>query len=107
MTTKLIAALALCVLITACEPATDVTKPTASPAAQSTTTPAASASPEATAPASTAAAVKTGDKVKVTINGSAVEATVVSIDEKALKATVKVQGETKERTVNLSDIVKQ
>jgi hypothetical protein len=50
---------------------------------------------------------KAGDKVKVTINGAAVEATVVSIDEKVLKATVKVQGETKERTVNLSDIVKQ
>ena len=107
MTTKLIAVLALCVLIAACEPATDVTKPTASPAAQSTATPAPSPSPEATATASTAAAVKTGDKVKVTINGAAVEATVISIDEKALKATVKVQGETKERTVNLSDIVKQ
>ena len=101
MTTKLIAVLALCVLIAACEPATDVAKPAASPAAQSTT-PAPSPSPEATA-----TAWKTGDKVKVTINGAAVEATVVSIDEKALKATVKVQGETKERTVNLSDIVKQ
>jgi hypothetical protein len=41
------------------------------------------------------------------MNGAAVEATLVSIDEKAAKATVKVQGETKERTVNLSDIVKQ
>ena len=105
MTTKLIAVLALCVLIAACEPGSEVAKPTASPAAQSTT-PAPSPSPEATAPASTAT-VKTGDKVKVTINGAAVEATVVSIDEKALKATVKVQGETKERTVNLSDLVKQ
>ena len=103
MTTKLIAVLALCVLIAACEPATDVAKPAASPTAQSTT-PAPSPSPEPTAPA---AAWKTGDKVKVTINGAAVEATVVSIDEKALKATVKVQGETKERTVNLSEIVKQ
>jgi sRNA-binding protein len=62
---------------------------------------------EAPPPASAVAAWKAGDKVKVTINGSAVEATVVSIDEKAAKATVKVQGETKERTVNLSDIVKQ
>lgn len=104
MTTKLLAVLALCVLIAACEPATDVTKPAASPAVPSTSTPAPSPSVEATAPA---AAWKTGDKVKVTINGAAVEATVVSIDEKALKATVKVQGETKERTVNLSDIVKQ
>jgi sRNA-binding protein len=107
MTTKLLAVLALCVLIAACEPATDVTKPAASPAAQSTATPVPSPSPEATAPASAAAALKTGDKVKVTINGAAVEATVVSIDEKAAKATIKVQGETKERTVNLADIVKQ
>ena len=106
MTTKLLAVLSLCLLIAACEPATDVTKPAASPAAQSTATPAPSPSPEATAPASTPAA-KAGDKVKVTINGAAVEATVVSIDEKAAKATVKIQGETKERTVNLSDIVKQ
>ena len=107
MTTKLLAVLALCVLIAACEPATDVTKPAASPAAQSTSTPAPSPSVEAPAPASAVAGWKAGDKVKVTINGAAVEATVVSIDEKALKATVKVQGETKERTVNLSDIVKQ
>ena len=107
MTTKLIAVLALCVLIAACEPATDVTLPAASPAAPSTATPAPSPSPEATAPASTAAALKTGDKVKVTINGSPVEATIIAVDEKAAKATIKVQGETKERTVNLSDIVKQ
>ena len=107
MTTKLLAVLALCVLIAACEPATDVTKPTPSPAAQSTATPVPSPSPEATAPGSAAVALKTGDKVKVTINGSAVEATIVAIDEKAAKATIKVQGETKERTVNLSDIVKQ
>lgn len=107
MTTKLFAVLALCVLIAACEPATDVTNPAASPAAQSTPTPVPSPSLEATAPASGVATWKAGDKVKVTINGSAVEATIVAIDEKAAKATIKVQGETKERTVNLSDIVKQ
>jgi hypothetical protein len=50
---------------------------------------------------------KAGDKVKVTLNGSAVEATIVSIDDKAGKATIKVNGEAKDRTVNLSDIVKQ
>jgi hypothetical protein len=53
------------------------------------------------------AQLKTGDKVKISVNGAATEATVVSVDEKAGKATVKVQGETKERTVNLSEIVKQ
>ena len=107
MTTKLLAVLSLCVLIAACDPATDVTKPAASPATQSTSMPAPSPSPEATAPASAVASWKAGDKVKVTVNGAAVEATIVSIDEKAAKATVRVQGETKERTVNLSDIVKQ
>jgi sRNA-binding protein len=104
MTTKLLAVLALCVLIAACEPASNETTPAATPAAQSTTTP--SPSPEATAVAP-AAGWKAGDKVKVTINGAAVEATIVSIDEKTAKATIKLQGETKERTVNLSDIVKQ
>lgn len=105
MTTKFLVILSLCVLMAACEPATEVTQPTASPAAQSTPTTVPTPSPEAT-PTSTATALKTGDKVKVTVNGSAVAATIVSIDEKAAKATVKVQGETKERTVNLSDIVK-
>ena len=107
MTTKLLAVLALCVLIAACEPATDETKPTASPATPSSSSPASSPSPEPTVPASTVAAWKAGDRVKVTLNGSAVEATVVSIAEKAGKATIKVQGETKERTVNLAEIVKQ
>jgi len=107
MTTKLLAVLSLCVLIAACEPATDVTKPSASPPVTSTATPAASPSLEATTPASTAPALKAGDKVKVTINGAALEATIMSIDEKLGKASVKVQGETKERTVNLSEIVKQ
>lgn len=102
MTTKLLAVLSLCVLIAACEPAANETKP---PASQSASTPA--PSPSAEAPASTAAVWKAGDKVKITVNGAAVEATVVSVDDKAGKATVKVQGETKERTVNLSDIVKQ
>jgi len=106
MTTKLLVVLALCVGIAACEPATNETKPAASPATQSTPTPAPSPSVESTAAASSVPGWKAGDKVKVTINGSAVEATVVSIDEKAGKATVKVQGETKERTVSLSDIVK-
>ena len=107
MTTKLLAVLSLCVLIAACEPATNESTPTATPAASSTSTPAPSPSVEAPAPASAVALWKAGDRVKVTINGAAVEATVVSIDEKAAKATVKVQGETKERNVNLADIVKQ
>jgi DNA-binding protein len=52
-------------------------------------------------------AFKAGDKVKVTVNGSTVAATIVSFDDKAGKAVIKVAGETKERTVDLSEIVKQ
>jgi len=63
-----------------------------------TTTPAAS-------PA-TKAEIKAGDKVKVTINGAATEATVVNVDEKAGKATVKIQGQKEDKVVALSEIVK-
>jgi hypothetical protein len=49
---------------------------------------------------------KAGDKVSVAMNGKSVAATIVSIDEKAGKATVKVEGDTKERAVNLADVSK-
>jgi phage tail sheath gpL-like len=51
--------------------------------------------------------VKAGDKVKVTINGTATEATVVSVDEKSAKVTVKVAGQKEDKTVALADIIKQ
>ena len=107
MRMNLFAVLALAVLVSACESSSLETKPSPgpSPTAEATATPAVSPSPAATLAAPTA--FKPGDKVKVTINAAAVEATIVSVDDKAGKATVKVQGETKERTVNLSDIVKQ
>ena len=107
MRMNLFAVLALAVLVSACESSSLETKPSPgpSPTAEATATPAVSPSPAATLAAPTA--FKPGDKVKVTINDAAVEATIVSVDDKAGKATVKVQGETKERTVNLSDIVKQ
>src|SRR5438093_343945 len=105
MATKLISILALALLLGACESTPPDAKPSATPNAQATATPAPIASPEATTIA--AVAWKAGDKVKVTINGAPVDATIISIDEKAAKATVKVQGETKERTVNLSELAKQ
>ena len=105
MATKLISILALALLLGACESTPPEVHTSATPTAQPTATQAASPSPEATATAPVA--WKAGDKVKVTINGAAVDATIVSIDEKAGKATVKVQGETKERTVNLSELAKQ
>ena len=105
MTTKILAVLALALFISACEPTSTETNPAPSPTAQSAATPASTATAETTPAAKIA--LKAGDKVKVTINGSAVDATIVSVDDKASKAVVKVAGETKERTVNLSEIVKQ
>jgi hypothetical protein len=105
MTTKILAVLALALFISACEPNSTETTPAASPTVQPAATQAPSPSAEATPAANIAP--KAGDKVKVTINGSVAAATIVSIDDKAGKAVVKVTGETKERTVNLSEIVKQ
>jgi sRNA-binding protein len=65
--------------------------------ASPTPEPAASAKPE----------LKAGDKVKVTVGGTSVEATVVSVDEKAGKATVKIQGQKEKKTVAFADIVKE
>lgn len=106
MTTKIIAAMALALLISACEPNATETNPSPSPTAQPAATSASSPAADVDHPAPSVA-LKTGDKVKVTINGSAVEATIVSLDDKGGKAVVKVAGETKDRTVSLSEIVKQ
>jgi protein involved in polysaccharide export with SLBB domain len=103
---KLFAIALLSLMAAACEPATDNNsnsnngKPNTA-----TSTPAPLApSPEASAPAKPQ--LKAGDKVKVTINGIATDATVVTLDEKAGKVTVKVEGQKEEKTVALSDIVK-
>jgi uncharacterized protein YcfL len=105
MMKKVFAILLLSLTAAACESNTnETTNATPSPATQVSPTPAPSPSLEAS-PATTTQ-WKTGDKVKVAINGLAVAATIVSIDEKAAKAIVKVQGETKERTVDLATIGK-
>ena len=109
MTRTVFALLFLCLGIAACDP------PAADPNANANTkananvqapaTPAATPVTEAT-PA-VKPPLKAGDKVKVTANGSTVEATIVSVDEKAGKVTVKVQGETKEKTVAIADVIIQ
>jgi len=105
MTRKIFALMALSVVLSACEstetePATQ--KPT--PAVQASPTPATSASPEpGTSPGSQ---LKTGDKVKA-VNGSFNEATVISVDEKSAKVTIKIVGQAAEKTVALSEVVKQ
>lgn len=60
--------------------------------------------PEATA--SVKPTPRAGDKVKVAINGATTEATVVSVDEKAGKVVVKIQGQKEEKTVAIGDLVK-
>jgi len=113
MTIKILAVAFLALALTACESSTEnannsnENKPAAtSPAAA---TPATAASPASSPVASPAAStqLKAGDKVKVTLNGSSSEATVVSVDEKAGKATVKVQGQKENKTVAISALSKQ
>lgn len=79
--------------------------PTAPSPAQAS--PTVAPSPSAQQPLPPAASLKAGDKVKIMVNGSATEATVVSVDEKLGKVTVKVQGESKERIVAIADIIRQ
>jgi transcription antitermination factor NusG len=103
---KILAIALLSFALSACEsgPAdnSNSNKPADTPAA---VTPAAVTPTPAASPAAQVE-IKAGDKVKVTISGVATEATVVSVDEKAGKATVKVHGQKEDKVVALSDILK-
>jgi sRNA-binding protein len=109
MTKTVFALLLLCLGIAACDPPATETNTNANTAAKSSSTtqasPAPASSPVTEATTAAKPPLKAGDKVKVTTNGSAVEATVVSVDEKLGKVTVKVQGESKEKTVAIADII--
>src|SRR5216117_2748535 len=95
MMMKIFAIALLALALTACESSTEnanssnENKPSAATPAPAT--PAATVSPAASPAASTQ--IKAGDKVRVAINGSSTEATVVSVDEKSGKVTVKIQGQ--------------
>ena len=111
MTIKILAVACLALALTACESSTENANSTNEnkPAAA---TPATAASPASTvsSPASNpgaSAQLKAGDKVKVNLNGSSSDATVVSVDEKAAKVTVKIQGQKEDKTVALSAVTKQ
>jgi len=112
MTMKILAVAFLALTLSACESSTEnanssnENKPAATTPAPATP---ATASPAATPASSPAAAVKlkAGDKVKVNLNGSSSEATVVSVDEKAAKVTVKIAGQKEDKTVALSAVTKQ
>ena len=103
---KILAIALLSFAITACEPNTTDNSNAARPANTPGSTPAASTPLPEASPAAKVE-LKAGDKVKVTINGVATEATVVSVDEKAGRATVKIQGQKEDKIVALSEIVKQ
>jgi plastocyanin len=104
---KILAITLLSVALSACESSPTDNSNSNSPAS----TPAvATPAPVATTPEASPAAkveIKAGDKVKLTINGAATEATIVSVDEKAGKATVKIQGQKEDKIVALSEIVKR
>ena len=103
---KKIFALALLALwLAACEPSTTDNANVNSNARATNSPVAATPTPEPSS--SVKPELKAGDKVKVTIGGTAAEATVVSVDEKAGKATVKIHGQKEEKTVAIADIVKE
>lgn len=109
MTKKIFAVLLLSLAVSACESNPAETNSNASNAnakapAQASPTMAPSPSPE---PSPFTTQLKAGDKVKIMVDGSPTEATVVSVDEKLNKVTVKVQSESKERTVGGADIIRK
>jgi len=103
---KILAIALLSFAFTACESNTADNSNAAKPANTPASTPA-PAMPTSEASPAANVELKAGDKVKVTINGASTEATIVSIEEKAGKAKVKIQGQKEDKTVALSDIVKQ
>ena len=108
MMMKIFAIALLALALTACESSTENAN-SSNENKPSAATPAAATPAATAAPASPVASmqIKAGDKVKVTTNGASTEATVVSVDEKAGKVTVKMQGQKEEKTVPISAVTKQ
>ena len=107
MTKKLFALVILSLTLAACEPAGTENNTNANSNAKSNNPAASTPAPASPEPSpSVRAQLKAGDKVKVTINGSASDATVVSVDEKSGKVTVKVEGQKEEKTVAIADVTK-
>ena len=111
MTTKIFAVILLSLALTACEPATTDNNPNSNNPSKTNSNNQASPAPPVTStpqPSPTVKAeLKAGDKVKVAVNGSAVDATVVAVDEKAGKATVRLQGDSKDTIVSLDKVTTQ
>lgn len=110
MTKKIFAVLLLSLAVSACGPnpaETNSNSNSANTKAPAQASPTIAPSPTVEPTASPTAPLKAGDKVKIMVNGSPTEATVVSVDEKLGQATVKVQSESKERTIAIADIIRQ
>ena len=102
------AVMLLSLALTGCESATTDNNTNATNPAKANTNsqaPAPAATPQPSP--SVKAELKAGDKVKVAGNESTMDATVVSVDEKAGKVTVRIQGEGKDTTVSLDNVSKQ
>jgi len=100
---RILVLLLLSMAVSACDSsATDNTSNNNTKPAQTATIPAAS---PATTPDSTTSRFKAGEKVKVKIDGKPAEATVVSVDDKANQAKVKLASGA-EKTVPISDVSK-
>ena len=105
---KLFALALLSLTLAACEPSTNENNSNTRPGTPAASTPVPVATPAVTDPSPTVKPqLKAEDKVKVTINGSATDATVVSVDEKAGKVTLKVKGQKEDKTVAIADVVKE
>ncbi|MEO8435088.1 MAG: hypothetical protein ABI596_09350 [Pyrinomonadaceae bacterium] len=109
MTRTVLAALLLSLSAAACEQTPTETNSNGNSApkaatAQASPTPVPVQPPEPIASAKPQ--LKAGDKVKVATNGSTSEATVISVDEKGGQVTVKLHGESKEKTVAIGDIIR-
>lgn len=114
MTTKLFAVLLLTFALAGCDPSstTENSSPAnrnanANPSASANTTEQTTPAPASnTSGMPSSLQLKAGDKVKVKLDGSSSDATVVSVDEKLGKVVVKLtSGE--EKTVTLGDVTKQ
>ena len=110
MTKKLFAVILLSLTISACEPSGTDNNSNANANAKPATPAASTPAPVAASPELSTSAkpqLKAGDKVKITISGSATDATVVSVDEKSGKVTVRVQGQKEDKTVAIADVTKE
>ena len=113
MTTKLFAVVLLALALAACDSSStpentnNANRNADHPASASPNSGANEPATPAPAPStSSTSQFKAGDKVKVTIAGKSSDATVVSVDEKSGRVTVKLSGG-EEKTVALSDVTKQ